>query len=98
MANIPGIPHNISKSFTATGQSDGLFVGKDERFTISTVDVSSFNGTLNMVRRLPGQTTWQFVEALTVPVEKDGIAAQTQEIAIECSAFTSGEALGYLGK
>ena len=68
-----------------------------ERFTVSLS--GTFVATITLQRRLDG-TNWRDVESYTVPTEKDGLAAEGQEVrlGIKTGDFTSGTAKVRIGK
>ena len=74
-----------------------LQIDVGERFTISVSN--TFVATVTLQRRLDG-VAWRDVESYTVPTEKDGLAAEGQEIrlGIKSGNFTSGTATCRIGK
>ena len=86
-----------SDSFTAQVAGGELFVGKNERFTISVNFDTPGVGTVAFERNLDG-TNFYEVENYTVNTEKDGIAAENMIIRLNCTTFTSGTILGRLGR
>lgn len=77
---------------------DPLQIDVGERFTVSVS--GTFVATITLQRRLAGIAAWLDVEAYTVPTEKDGLAAEGQEIrlGIKTGEYTSGTATVRIGK
>lgn len=83
---------NAENSFT-----DPFTVQDGEAYTVSVS--GTFNATVWLQRRLDG-VNWRDVEAFTVPTEKDGVAAEGQDLrlGVKTGDFTSGPAVVRLGK
>ena len=89
---------NKSKAIAAENTfTDALQIDVGERFTVSVS--GTFSATITLQRRFDG-TNWRDVETYTVETEKDGLAAEGQEIrlGIATGDFTSGTATCRIGK
>lgn len=81
-------------SFGATGTSSSIAVGAGELIDFSVS--GTFVGTLQIQRRKPGDSTWLVIESHTGAAERVLRNASNYDMRVECSAYTSGTAAGYI--
>lgn len=86
---------SVSATFNGTGPGPSILIDKNERYTVS---VSGGSGIVDLERSFDDGVTWKVVEQIASPGEKDGIAAETMLVRLNCSAFTSGPISGRIGK